>query len=82
VPTDPNDPAVPANRAAWDALGRWEKPLLCVFGAKDPILGKADKPLIEHVPGAKGQPHDRIRAGHFIQEDAGPELAERLLAWE
>ena len=81
VPTDPDDPAVPANRAAWDALGRWEKPLLCVFGAKDPILGKADRALIEHVPGAKGQPHDRIRAGHFIQEDAGPELAARLLAW-
>jgi len=82
VPTDPDDPAVPANRAAWDALGRWEKPFLCVFGAKDPILGKADKPLIEHVPGAKGQPHDRIRASHFLQEDAGPELAKRLLDWE
>ena len=82
VPTDPKDPAVPANRAAWDALGKWEKPFLCVFGANDPILGKADKPLIEHVPGAKGQPHDRIRAGHFLQEDAGPELASRLLSWE
>ena len=82
VPTDPKDPAVPANRAAWDALGKWEKPFLCVFGANDPILGKADKPLIEHVPGAKGQPHDRIRASHFLQEDAGPELAKRLLDWE
>ncbi len=82
VPTDPKDPAVPANRAAWDALGRWEKPFLCVFGDKDPILGKADRPLIEHIPGAQGQQHDRIRAGHFIQEDAGPELAARLLAWE
>ena len=81
VPTDPKDPAVPANRAAWDALGKWEKPFLCVFGANDPILGKADKPLIEHVPGAKGQPHDRIRASHFLQEDAGPELAMRLLDW-
>lgn len=66
VPTDPGDPAVPANRAAWDALGKWDKPFLCVFGANDPILGKADRPLIEHVPGAQGQPHDRIRGGHFI----------------
>ncbi len=81
VPTDPDDPAVPANRAAWDRLGKWEKPFLCVFGANDPILGKTDRRLIEHVPGAKGQPHDRIRAGHFLQEDAGPELAARLLAW-
>lgn len=82
VPTDPDDPAVPANRAAWEALGRWEKPFLCIFGTGDPILGKADRRLIGHVPGAKGQPHDRIRAGHFIQEDAGPELARRIIEWE
>ena len=81
VPTDPDDVAVPANRAAWEVLGRWDKPFLCIFGKNDPILGKGDKPLIAHVPGAKGQPHDRIRGGHFIQEDAGPELARRIIDW-
>ena len=82
VPTSPSDPAIPANRAAWEVLGAWTKPVLCVFGSRDPILGTADKPLIDHIPGAAGQPHARINAGHFIQEDAGPELARRLLAWE
>jgi haloalkane dehalogenase len=82
VPTSPDNPAVPANRAAWDALGRWEKPFLAIFGAHDPILGQADRPLIKHVPGAAGQPHARIRASHFIQEDSGPELAERVLSWQ
>ena len=82
VPTKVTDPAIPANLAAWEVLGCWTKPVLCVFGANDPILGKADKPLIAHIPGATGQPHARIRAGHFIQEDAGPELARRLLDWE
>lgn len=82
VPTSPGDPAIPANQAAWDALGRWEKPFLAIFGARDPILGAADRPLIEHIPGAAGQPHARINAGHFIQEDSGPELAERLLSWQ
>jgi haloalkane dehalogenase len=81
VPTAPDDPAVPANRAAWVVLGRWEKPTLCVFGDRDPILGKADRPLIRHIPGADGQPHARIRASHFIQEDAGPELAGRIIRW-
>lgn len=81
VPTSPDDPAIPANRAAWAVLGEWTKPVLCVFGAQDRILGKADRPLIAHIPGAAGQPHARIRAGHFIQEDAGPELARRLLEW-
>lgn len=82
VPTEPDDPAIPANRAAWEALGRWDKPFLCVFGARDPILGRADKPLIAHVPGAAGQPHARINGSHFIQEDCGPELAERIILWE
>jgi len=82
VPITPDDPAIPANRAAWEALGRWEKPFLCVFGAKDPLLGRADRPLIAHVPGAAGQPHARINGSHFVQEDCGPELAARMLAWD
>ncbi len=82
VPTSPDDPAVPANRAAWQVLGRWDKPLLTLFGAKDPILGRADQPLIQHVPGAGGQPHARLHGSHFVQEDCGPELAQRILAWE
>mgnify|MGYP000957842468 FL=1 len=56
--------------------------MLCVFGTRDPILGKGDGPLIRHIPGAASQPHARIEASHFIQEDAGPELARRLLDWE
>lgn len=82
VPTSPDDPAIPANRRAWDALGRWDKPFLAIFGARDPILGRADRPLISHIPGAAGQPHARINAGHFIQEDSGHELAERVLSWQ
>ena len=81
VPTSPQDPAAPANRRAWEALGRWDKPFLTLFGAGDPILGRADTPLQEHVPGAQGQPHDRVRGGHFVQEDSGAEIARRVLAW-
>ena len=81
VPTTPDDPAVPANRAAWERFSRWEKPFLCVFGKNDPILGRGDRPLIEHIPGARGQPHERIWGGHFVQEDRGDELAKRLDAW-
>jgi haloalkane dehalogenase len=81
VPTSPDDPAAPANRAAWDKLGRWEKPFLCLFGKNDPILGSADRFLIEHVPGAKGQPHQRMWGGHFVQEDQGPELAKQMVEW-
>lgn len=79
VPTDDTDPALPANRAAWEVLGSWEKPFLTLFGAQDPILGHADRPLQEHVPGAHGQPHARLPGSHFVQEDQGPELARRTI---
>lgn len=81
VPTDEHDPAVPANRAAWETLGRWTKPFLCLFGQNDPILGRADRSLIEHVPGAANQPHERFRGGHFVQEDCGEYLATKIVAW-
>jgi haloalkane dehalogenase len=81
VPTSPDDPAVPANREAWRRLGEWQKPFLTLFGAGDPILGRADRPLQEHVPGAAGQPHARVRGGHFVQEDAGEEIARRTVEW-
>ena len=81
VPTTPDDPAAPATRTAWETLGQWRKPFLCLFGAGDPILGRADRWLIEHVPGARGQPHHRMRGGHFVQEDQGPEIARRTVEW-
>jgi haloalkane dehalogenase len=34
------------------------------------------------VPGAQGQPHTIIRqAGHFLQEDKGPEVAQAIAAF-
>lgn len=81
VPTSPDDPAVPANREAWARLGEWEKPFLTLFGASDPILGRGDRPMQEHVPGARDQPHARLRGSHFVQEDAGEEIARRTVDW-
>jgi haloalkane dehalogenase len=77
VPASPDDPAAPANRAAWAALGRFERPFLTAFSDADPVTRGGDVPLQQHVPGAAGQPHTAIAgAGHFLQEDRGPELAE------
>lgn len=82
VPVYPCNPAVPANRASWDALGRWTRPSLTLFGDRDPIMRGADETLQKQIPGMRGQPHDVItNAGHFIQEDAGEELADRIIAW-
>lgn len=77
VPNDPNDPAAPANRAAWGVLHEWRKPFLCAFSDQDPITAGADKVFRAEVPGAAGQAHTTIEGGgHFLQEDRGEELAK------
>jgi haloalkane dehalogenase len=79
VPTSPGDPAAPANRAAWDALSRFERPFLCCYSDGDAITRGADRKFLERVPGAAGQAHATIEgAGHFLQEDAGAALATVL----
>ncbi len=82
VPVSPDDPAVPANRAAWKVLERWTKPVLTLWAPDDPVLGGLQSLITERVPGAAGQPHDQFKpAGHFIQEDQGPALAEAINTW-
>jgi haloalkane dehalogenase len=76
VPTRPDDPASEANRTAWQALARWDKPFLCAFSDSDPITGPAARVLRAAVPGATDRDHPVIAgAGHFLQEDAGEQLA-------
>ena len=76
VPTSPDDPAAPANRAAWAALGDYRHPFLCAFSDSDPITRGADKVLAAHVPGARQHRPVTIEgAGHFLQEDKGEDLA-------
>ncbi|ANM31895.1 haloalkane dehalogenase [Acidobacteria bacterium Mor1] len=80
VPTRPDDPASEANRAAWKAFENWNKPFLTCFSDKDPITRGGERPWQKLVPGASGQPHTTIEgAGHFLQEEKGPELADLLI---
>jgi haloalkane dehalogenase len=76
VPTTPDDPASDANRAAWQRLSTWDRPFLVAFSDSDPITGGMAPVLGRIVPGARSV---TIRnAGHFLQEDAGPQLAEEI----
>jgi haloalkane dehalogenase len=79
VPTSPDDPAAPANRAAWEVFEKWDKPLLTLFSDSDPITAGGERVFQAKVPGANGQPHRTIEAaGHFLQEDKGEELATAI----
>jgi haloalkane dehalogenase len=80
VPTSPDDPATAANRAAWKALSDSPIPMLVAFSDGDPITGAMRPVFTSQMRGAQGIEHPVIRnAGHFLQEDAGEELAEAIV---
>ncbi len=69
------------NQKVWDEVfSSWKKPFLLTFSDSDPITGGGDKVFLEKIPGTKKQKHVTIKkAGHFLQEDKGEELAEILV---
>jgi len=82
VVTSPDGPEGAENRAAWEVLKQWDKPLLCCFSDQDPVTRGGDKPFRKLVPGAQDQPHRTLEGGgHFLQEDVGPELARIIDAF-
>ena len=80
VPITKDDPEHIANKKAIEQFGKWEKPFLTAFSDEDPITRGGDKFWQEIVPGAQSQKHTTIKnAGHFVQEDKGPELANLII---
>ncbi len=80
VPISIDDPEHDANKRASELFMQWKKPFLTAFADSDPITSGGDKFFRENVPGAKGQNHTTIKnAAHFVQEDAGPELAKLII---
>jgi haloalkane dehalogenase len=80
VPYRPDDPASGANRAAWHRLAASPTPMLVAFSDSDPITGAMGPILQRTMVGAVGRKHPVIEnAGHFLQEDAGPELAAAIV---
>ena len=82
VPTSPDDPAAPANRAAWKRLAAWDRPFLVAFSDRDPITGGMADILKRTIPGAAGVEHPVVAgAGHFLQEDDGVRLGAVIAAF-
>ena len=80
VPTQPDDPAAEANKAAWEVFKQWDKPLITCFSDSDPVTAGGDVLFHKLVPGAQGQPHVTVaNAHHFFQEDAAPQLAQIII---
>ncbi|MFX1590979.1 MAG: haloalkane dehalogenase [Promethearchaeota archaeon] len=80
VPISRDDPESKANKKAIKMYGSWTKPFLTAFSDSDPITRRGEALWINHVPGAKDLEHLTIKnAGHFLQEDKGPEIAGELI---
>ncbi len=78
VPTERDHPSAAAMLAVRERLRSWEKPALVLFSDSDPIFSpRVAERLAELIPGAL--PAETVaNAGHFLQEDAGEEIAARI----
>lgn len=79
VPIAANESEAINNQKAWSKMAQWSKPFLTVFGEQDPIMKGAEIAFQKIVPGAQGQAHTTLNAGHFIQEEKGEELAQLMI---
>jgi len=72
----------PTNMEAAEVLEHETKPFITIFGARDNTFTGAQQWFEDNVPGARGQDNYLYpTAGHFIQEDEGPNLARRVVAF-
>ena len=73
------------NEDAWEGLQGFERPFLTLYTPNDVgVIGEPQtyQPYIDNVPGAANQPHDAIvEASHFVQDDQGYQLADRIHAF-
>jgi haloalkane dehalogenase len=81
VPTEPDHPSAQAMLDVREQLRSWTKPALVFFSDSDPIFSpRVAERFAELIPGAELQP-PVAGAGHFLQEDAGEEVGQRIAAW-
>jgi haloalkane dehalogenase len=81
VPDSPEHPSAQAMLNVREALRRWDRPALVFFGDSDPIFSpRVAERLAALISGAELQP-PVAGAGHFLQEDAGEEVGQRIAAW-
>ena len=79
VPTEPEHPNTAPLMTIREGMKAWEKPTLVLFGDSDPIFPpEAAERIAELIPGAL-PPETIANAGHFVQEEAGEEVAARIV---
>lgn len=79
VPQDPDMPGADRHARLLADLADYEKPLFAIFSDADDVTRRYRDRFRELVPGADDEPDVWIEgAGHFLQEEAGAELAAHV----
>ncbi|WP_246988311.1 haloalkane dehalogenase [Halorientalis marina] len=76
LPAEPGPAAEPIGAAA-EAIQEWQKPALVLFSDGDVITAPGQTQLRELIPNAESE--TVTDAGHFLQENKGEEVAERII---
>jgi haloalkane dehalogenase len=81
VPTEPDHPSARTMLDVREKLRSWDRPALVFFSDSDPIFSpRVAERIAELIPCAELQ-EPIAGAGHFLQEDAGEEVGQRIAAW-
>jgi haloalkane dehalogenase len=79
VPTSDAHPAAAAMLEVREGIKRWDRPALVLFSDGDPVFSKQSaENMAARIPGA-GPAEFVEGAGHFLQEQKGREIAERVV---
>lgn len=80
VPVNIDDPGADQMRKSKEVLMKWEKPALVAFSDSEPITKGGDRFFRKIIPSAAKEPEVIIeRAGHFLQEEKGAEIAQKII---
>jgi len=80
IPLRPDMPGAAEGRTTVAALAEWDAPKLVLWADGDPILPFKVGERFAAAVGAPA-PETVANASHFLQEDAGPWLGERIARW-
>jgi haloalkane dehalogenase len=80
LPTSPDAPGAEAGQRVLDALPALDVPKLALWADKDPVLTLDTGKRFAAAVGAP-EPEVIEDASHFLQEDAGEEIGQRIAAW-
>jgi haloalkane dehalogenase len=79
VPTEHDHPSAAKMLEVRVALQEWQRPTLVLFSDSDPIFTpRAAERMTSRIPGA-GPAEIVAGASHFLQEEKGEEIAERIV---